>query len=81
MAGIFLFQQVAWAGDLIDAALSQQYKEQSQTFSPQYLQSQQIAVETLVSQKQDALDYAKTFPATASANNTAVRRKRRLSPN
>jgi len=27
VAGIFLFNQIAWAGDLINTALEQQYKD------------------------------------------------------
>ncbi|MDD5174666.1 MAG: hypothetical protein PHV48_07595, partial [Candidatus Omnitrophica bacterium] len=56
MAGIFLWNQVAWAGDLIGTALENQYKEQSQTFAPAYLKNQQSAVESLISQKQDISD-------------------------
>ncbi|MDP2928607.1 MAG: hypothetical protein Q8O01_00905, partial [Candidatus Omnitrophota bacterium] len=52
MAGIFLFNQIAWAGDLISAALERQYQEQSQTFAPSYLQNQQSAAESMISQKQ-----------------------------
>ena len=56
MAGIFLWNQIAWAGDLINAALEQQYKDQAQTFAPAYLQNQQSSAESLISQKQDISD-------------------------
>lgn len=52
VAGIFFWEQLAFAGDLINAALEQQYKDQSQTFAPSYLQSQQSAAESIISQKQ-----------------------------
>lgn len=56
ITAIFLFDQIAFAGDLINAALEQQYKEQSQIFAPEYLQSQQASAESLISQKQTAED-------------------------
>lgn len=56
VAGIFLFDQIACAGDLVNTALDQQYKDQSQTFAPAYLQTQQAAAESLISQKQAAED-------------------------
>lgn len=52
IAGIFLFDQIAWAGDLVNTVLGQQYEEQSQTFAPAYLQNQQTAAENLITQKQ-----------------------------
>jgi hypothetical protein len=52
LAGVFLFDQIAWAGDLINVVLEQQCAEQSQTFAPTYLQNQQTAVENLITQKQ-----------------------------
>ena len=70
MAGIFLFNQIAWAGDLINTALEQQYKDQSQTFAPSYLQNQQSAAESLVSQKQDIEDAISTQNLTTSTANT-----------
>ncbi|MDP3790663.1 MAG: LamG-like jellyroll fold domain-containing protein [Candidatus Omnitrophota bacterium] len=60
LAGIFLFEQIAWAGDLINTALEQQYQEQSQTFAPEYLQNQQSIAESLVSQQQASEDYMAT---------------------
>jgi hypothetical protein len=46
VAGIFLFEQVAMAGDLINVALEQQYKEQSKTFAPSYLQNSRLKPKT-----------------------------------
>ena len=68
MAGIFLWNQVAWAGDLINAALEQQYKDQSRTFAPDYLQNQQSAAESLVSQKQAIEDSMNTQNLMTSAD-------------
>jgi len=68
MAGIFLWNQVAWAGDLINTVLEQQYKDQSQTFAPQYLQAQQTAAESLVDQKQAITDYINPIPASAQTD-------------
>lgn len=39
VAGIFLWNQLVWAGDLIDPILQNQYDEQAQTFAPDYLQT------------------------------------------
>jgi YD repeat-containing protein len=55
-AGIFLFEQVALAGDLIEATLNRQYQEQAQTFGPAYLESQQASAESLITQKQAVED-------------------------
>lgn len=68
MVGIFLWQQVVWAGDLINAALEQQYKDQSQTFAPSYLQNQQNAAENLVNQKQAIADSVSAQNLTNSTN-------------
>ena len=68
VAGIFLWNQIAFAGDLINAALDQQYKDQSQTFAPGYLQNQQSAAESIVSQKQAIEDTVNTQALTASAD-------------
>ena len=68
VAGIFLWNQVAWAGDLINAALEQQYKDQSQTFAPSYLQNQQSSVEALISQKQTIEDTITTQNLLTSAD-------------
>ncbi|MFA5143946.1 MAG: LamG-like jellyroll fold domain-containing protein [Candidatus Omnitrophota bacterium] len=65
MAGIFLFQQVAWAGDLVETVLHQQADAQAQTFAPSYLQSQQTLQESIINQKQDAENFAATV---SSAN-------------
>ena len=76
MAGIFLWQQVAWAGDLIDTTLNKQYEEQSQTFAPAYIKSQQANNEAMVTQKQAVEDAANTQgiavqSASASTQTTA----------
>ena len=68
VAGIFLWNQIAFAGDLINTALDQQYKDQSQTFAPGYLQNQQSAAESIVSQKQAIEDTVNTQALTASAD-------------
>ncbi|GEM_PF-4311079 len=51
VAGIFFFEQVSWAGDLIDFTLEKQYVEQSRTFAPQYLKGSHEANSNLVVQK------------------------------
>ncbi|MDP3730679.1 MAG: hypothetical protein Q8R14_04040, partial [Candidatus Omnitrophota bacterium] len=70
-AGIFLFNQIAWAGDLINAALEQQYKEQAQTFAPAYLQTQQAAAEALISQQQANEDYMASQTAVQTTSSDA----------
>ncbi|MCM8761173.1 MAG: hypothetical protein NC933_03465 [Candidatus Omnitrophica bacterium] len=52
VACVFLFQQISWAGDLIDSSLEQLDAEQSRLFAPAYLQDQQSAAEELVNLKQ-----------------------------
>jgi len=37
VAGIFLWNQVAWAGGFIDYTLEKQEKEQSRQFAPSYI--------------------------------------------
>ena len=71
VAGIFLFQQVAWAGDLIDTVLNKQTDAQAQTFAPSYLQNQQAMQESVIGQKQDAENFASSVSAvnSASSNN------------
>ena len=71
VAGIFLFQQVAWAGDLIDTVLNKQTDAQAQTFAPSYLQNQQAMQESIIGQKQDAENFASSVSAvnSASSNN------------
>ncbi|GEM_PF-5901024 len=70
VAGIFLFQQVAWAGDLIETVLDRQYDEQSQTFAPSYLQDQQVLQENVIAINQDAENFQDTV--TASTQDQAV---------
>ncbi|MFH0764485.1 MAG: hypothetical protein V1927_05725 [Candidatus Omnitrophota bacterium] len=57
VAGIFLFQQIAWAGDLIEVTLDRQAQAQAETFAPAYLKNQQVKQETLIVQKQDIEDF------------------------
>ena len=72
VACIFLFQQLAWAGDLIDTVLNKQTDAQAQTFAPSYLQNQQSIQQGVVSQQQDAENFANNVSAvtTATTNNT-----------
>ncbi|MDD5436751.1 MAG: hypothetical protein PHX20_04315, partial [Candidatus Omnitrophica bacterium] len=63
VAGIFLFQQVAWAGDLVETVLNRQSDNQAQTFAPSYLQNQQAIQESIISQKQDAENFANSVSA------------------
>ncbi|MFA6142320.1 MAG: cysteine peptidase family C39 domain-containing protein [Candidatus Omnitrophota bacterium] len=72
VAGIFLFQQVAWAGDLIDTTLERLNAQQSQTFAPSYLQNQQSVQETLVSQKQDIENFSVNQAAANNATTSAA---------
>ena len=58
VACVFLSQQISWAGDLIDTTLNKQYEEQSQTFAPAYIKSQQANNEALISQKQAIEDFS-----------------------
>ncbi|MFH1593779.1 MAG: LamG-like jellyroll fold domain-containing protein, partial [Candidatus Omnitrophota bacterium] len=66
VAGIFLWSQIAWAGDFIDNTLEKQYNDQSQMFAPDYLKAQQSLHESITAQKQDmedsmnTLDYKRT---------------------
>ncbi|MFA4981152.1 MAG: hypothetical protein WC592_01605, partial [Candidatus Omnitrophota bacterium] len=60
VAGIFLFQQISWAGDLANWAtdtINRQDAEQTQTFAPAYLQNQQALHQDLVNLNQDIEDY------------------------
>ena len=41
VACVFLWQQVSWAGDLVNNSIDKLDAEQSQTFAPAYLQNQQ----------------------------------------
>ncbi|MFA4982414.1 MAG: interleukin-like EMT inducer domain-containing protein, partial [Candidatus Omnitrophota bacterium] len=65
VAGIFLFQQISWAGDLAgrmtDATLKRLDAEQAQTFAPDYLQNQQALHQDLVNLNQDIEDYNNTI--------------------
>ncbi|MFH1995790.1 MAG: hypothetical protein ABIJ27_02190, partial [Candidatus Omnitrophota bacterium] len=62
---LFLWHQIAWAGDLsnysIDDALTKQYKEQSSMFAPDYIVRQQNIHEEIISQKQAAENYVYTY--------------------
>ncbi len=58
VACVFLWLQIAWAGDLIDYSIDKLNAEQSQTFAPAYLQDQQAMHEELISQKQAIEDGA-----------------------
>ncbi|MFA6321547.1 MAG: hypothetical protein WCY36_06810, partial [Candidatus Omnitrophota bacterium] len=70
MAGIFLFQQIAWAGDLIETVLTQQAQAQAQTFAPEYLQSQTATAEDLVTMKQSVEDTIAAQSQAASVDET-----------
>ncbi len=67
VAGIFFFEQVSWAGDLIDFTLEKQYVEQSQTFAPQYLKGSHEANSNLVAQKDAIEAFIRTQNAKSSA--------------
>ena len=68
VAGIFLFQQVAWASDLIETVLNQQTEAQAQTFAPSYLQTQQTIAESTVSQQQTIENFNTTINATSASS-------------
>ena len=74
LTGIFLWNQIAWAGDLysIDEVLDRQYDEQSSTFAPDYVQSQQSIHEDLISIQQDIenFDYTAAESSTADTQET-----------
>ncbi len=70
VAGIFLFQQLAWAGDLIDTVLNKQADAQTQTFAPSYLQNQQAMQESVINQHQDAENFASTVSAVSASSTT-----------
>ena len=61
VASIFLWNQIAWAGDFITAAIDRLDDRQSRTFCPSYLQqrtsSQQSAVEKMQEIEQAASLY------------------------
>jgi len=67
VAGIFLWNQIAWAGDLIENTLERMNAEQSQTFAPAYLQNQQALHDGMISQKQAIEEAANLRYGTASA--------------
>ncbi|UCD55693.1 MAG: hypothetical protein JSV93_02590, partial [Candidatus Omnitrophota bacterium] len=52
IAGIFLWNQIAWAGDLY-SPIDEFNEQQSQQFAPDYVNNQQTTLEHLVNQKQD----------------------------
>ena len=52
VASIFLLQQIAWAADLTEATLNNMTSQQSQTFAPEYLQSQEAIHQEIIDQKQ-----------------------------
>ena len=56
VAGIFLWQQVVWSSDLLDTVLQKQSQQQTQTFAPSYLQTQQSVTQSVVDQKQAVED-------------------------
>ncbi|MFA5146202.1 MAG: LamG-like jellyroll fold domain-containing protein [Candidatus Omnitrophota bacterium] len=62
MAFVFLWQQLVWAGDLIDITMDKLNADQSQTFAPEYLQSQQAIHEDIISQQQ-AMEYGMNLQA------------------
>ena len=72
VACVFLFQQIAWAGDLIEATLNKQYAEQSQTFAPSYINSQQANSEALINQKQAIEDATNVQGVTTQVASTSV---------
>nr|MBP7056827.1 hypothetical protein [Candidatus Omnitrophota bacterium] len=57
VASIFLLQQIAWAADLTEATLNNMTSQQSQTFAPEYLQSQEAIHQEIIDQEQ-AIEYA-----------------------
>ncbi|MFH1790380.1 MAG: LamG-like jellyroll fold domain-containing protein, partial [Candidatus Omnitrophota bacterium] len=56
-AGIFLWNQIAWAGDLaaysVTQTIADQEKEQAAMFAPSYITAQQNIHESIIGQKQD----------------------------
>jgi hypothetical protein len=75
VACVFLFQQIAWAGDLIEVALTNQYNEQSQLFAPSYLQNQQSNQENLINQKQSAENFSNLFAASSDTEPNSSQEK------
>ncbi|NQU94837.1 MAG: hypothetical protein HQ549_01220, partial [Candidatus Omnitrophica bacterium] len=61
IAGIFLWNQIAWAGDFINVALEEAAVEQTQMFAPEYLQNQQAVQENLISKQKDIENALATF--------------------
>ncbi|MCX5678862.1 MAG: cysteine peptidase family C39 domain-containing protein [Candidatus Omnitrophica bacterium] len=62
----FLWQQILWAGDLAATTLENLNQEQSQTFAPDYLQNQQTASQSMITQKQDVEDTINSQAQTAN---------------
>lgn len=62
----FLWQQISWAGDLLDSSIEKLTTDQSQTFGPQYLQEQQTTQEGLIATKQAIEDAPSTQNLTTS---------------
>jgi hypothetical protein len=80
VACLFLWQEVVLAADLIDTTLEHLEADQSQTFAPAYLQSQQALHEDLIARQQaieDAANYqaaaaSQTEPSDANANSETL---------
>ncbi|HOX23729.1 MAG TPA: hypothetical protein PLL10_09710 [Elusimicrobiales bacterium] len=69
VAMVFLWNQIAWAGDLHNLILGMQRNKQLAMFAPSYLSSQENNQTSVVEQKQDIENSSMSF--TANINNQA----------
>jgi len=69
VAGIFLWQQIAWAGDIAVNTLDNLNDSQAQTFAPNYLQKQETLHKDIIDQKQAIEEFgANKAPLTTSGS-------------